>query len=279
MCLNRAVAMGLTPDPCSPVVSRPVLRRGRSLQLSVDNVTVEGQMSGAHVRLELHSIETGIMTERRFIPVVPSNFVGHLQGLWFNGVPYLDRCQNGDLAHCELNAARASGASYIHYVFDLGDGPSLMKGNSERQLNDDQWHSVAVSRDAHNLHTLKIDSRTVTQHSSGARSLDLKGELYIGGVERSRYSSLPKLIASRDGFQGCLASVDLNGRLPDLTSNDLLREGLVERGCDGPSTTCVEDSCSNQGVCLQQWEGFSCDCTMTSYGGAHCRILAVVTVQ
>ncbi|KAJ8348342.1 hypothetical protein SKAU_G00269310 [Synaphobranchus kaupii] len=333
-----------------------VVRRGKSLQLSVDNVTVEGQMSGAHTRLEFHSIETGIMTERRFISVVPSNFIGHLQGLYFNGLPYLDQCKNGDISHCELNARfgmrhiiadpvtfrnRASYLAlatlqayasmhlffqfktttsdglllynsgdgsdfivvelvkgldyltlqepakrpkatvhpgiyrplstwYIHYVFDLGNGPSLMKGNSEKQLNDNQWHNVVVSRDSSNVHTLKIDSRTVTQHSNGARNLDLKGELFIGGVERSKYNGLPKLIASRDGYQGCLASVDLNGRLPDLISDALHREGLVERGCDGPSTTCTEDSCSNQGVCLQQWEGFSCDCTMTSYGGAHC---------
>lgn len=38
----------------------------------------------------------------------------------------------------------------------------------------------------------------------------------------------------------------------------------------GPSTTCQEDSCSNQGVCLQQWEGFTCDCSMTSYAGPLC---------
>lgn len=40
--------------------------------------------------------------------------------------------------------------------------------------------------------------------------------------------------------------------------------------CSGPSTTCQEDSCANQGVCLQQWEGFSCDCSMTTFGGPLC---------
>lgn len=64
---------------------------------------------------------------------------------------------------------------YIHYVFDLGNGPSLMKGNSDKPLNDNQWHNVMVSRDDSNVHMLKIDSRTVTQHSNGARNLDLKG--------------------------------------------------------------------------------------------------------
>ncbi|XP_059398909.1 neurexin-2-like isoform X9 [Carassius carassius] len=306
-----------------------VVRRGKSLQLSVDNVTVEGQMSGAHTQLEFHHIETGIMTERRFISVMPSNFMGHLQGLSFNGMPYLDQCKNGDISYCELNARfgmhrivadpvsfrnRASYVAlstlqayasmhlffqfkttspdglmlfnsgdgsdfivielvkgYIHYVFDLGNGPSLMKGNSDKPLNDNQWHNVIVSRDDSNVHTLKIDSRTVTQHSNGARNLDLKGELYIGGIEKSMYNSLPKLIASRDGYQGCLASIDLNGRLPDLVADALHRVGQVERGCEaGPGTTCTEDSCSNQGVCLQQWEGFTCDCTMTTYGGPLC---------
>ncbi|XP_075795327.1 neurexin-2-beta isoform X19 [Pelodiscus sinensis] len=305
-----------------------VVRRGKSLQLSVDNVTVEGQMAGAHTRLEFHNIETGIMTERRFISVVPSNFIGHLSSLVFNGLPYMDLCKNGDISYCELNArfglrsiiadpvtfkSRSSYLAlatlqayasmhlffqfkttatdglilfnsgngndfivvelvkgYIHYVFDLGNGPSLMKGNSDKPVNDNQWHNVIVSRDTSNVHTLKIDSRTVTQHSNGARNLDLKGELYIGGLSKNMFNNLPKLVASRDGFQGCLASVDLNGRLPDLIADALHRIGQVERGCDGPSTTCTEDSCANQGVCLQQWDGYTCDCTMTSYGGPVC---------
>ncbi|XP_077313684.1 neurexin-2-like isoform X18 [Lithobates pipiens] len=307
-----------------------VLRRGKYLQLSVDNVTVEGHMAGDHTRLELHHLETGIMTERRFLSAPPSNFLGHLTALRYNGAPYLDLCQDGELGRrCELNA-RAGGLrplladpvvfrsgsahlalprlqayasmhllfmfrtrhpdglllynsgqgpdfiavelvkGYIHYVFDLGNGPSLMKGNSERALNDNQWHSVAVSRDPGNAHTLRIDGRTVTQHSTGASNLDLKGELYIGGLPRNMFVTLPKLVASRDGFQGCLASVDLNGRLPDLLTDALHRFGPVVRGCDGPSTTCSEESCGNLGVCLQQWDGFTCDCTMTTYAGPVC---------
>ncbi|XP_035523192.1 neurexin-2-like isoform X3 [Morone saxatilis] len=305
-----------------------VVRRGKNFQLSVDNVTVEGHMTGAHTRLEFNNIETGIMTERRFISVMPSNFIGHLQALSVNGMLYLDQCKNGDISYCELNArfgmrhivanpvtfltqasylafstlqAYASmhlffqfkttspdglilynsgdGSDfivvelvkgYIHYVFDLGNGPSLMKGNSDKPLNDNQWHNVVISRDNNNVHILKIDSRTVTQHANGARNLDLKGELYIGGVGKSMYSSLPRLIASREGYKGCLASVDLNGRLPDLLADALHKVGEVERGCGGPSTTCTEDSCHHQGVCLQLWEGFSCDCTMTTYGGPFC---------
>ncbi|XP_027885015.1 neurexin 1a isoform X12 [Xiphophorus couchianus] len=306
-----------------------VVRRGKSLKLTVDDLqTVEGQMAGDHTQLEFHNVETGIVTEKRFMPIVPSNFIGHLQGLTLNGMPYIDLCKNGDIDYCELNAVigyksivadpitfrsrssfvtlptlqayysmhlfmqfkttspdglilfnRGDGndfivielvKGYLHYISDLGNGAHLIKGNSNSPLNDNHWHNVHISRDTNNLHTVKIDTKVTTQTTMGAKNLDLKGDLYIGGVTKEMYRELPKLVHSREGFQGCLATLDLNGRLPDLLADALTTVGQVERGCEGPSTTCQEDSCSNQGVCLQQWEGFTCDCSMTSYAGPLC---------
>ncbi|KAM6171355.1 neurexin 3 isoform 16-T16 [Erethizon dorsatum] len=305
-----------------------VVRRGKSLKLTVDDDVAEGTMVGDHTRLEFHNIETGIMTEKRYISVVPSSFIGHLQSLMFNGLLYIDLCKNGDIDYCELKArfglrniiadpvtfktkssylslatlqaytsmhlffqfktTSADGfilfnsgdgndfiavelvKGYIHYVFDLGNGPNVIKGNSDHPLNDNQWHNVVITRDNSNTHSLKVDTKVVTQVINGAKNLDLKGDLYMAGLAQGMYSNLPKLVASRDGFQGCLASVDLNGRLPDLINDALHRSGQIERGCEGPSTTCQEDSCANQGVCMQQWEGFTCDCSMTSYSGNQC---------
>ncbi|XP_060118955.1 neurexin 3 isoform X6 [Heteronotia binoei] len=305
-----------------------VVRRGKSLKLTVDDDVAEGTMVGDHTRLEFHNIETGIMTEKRYISVIPSSFIGHLQSLMFNGLLYIDLCKNGDIDYCELKArfglrniiadpvtfktkssylslatlqaytsmhlffqfktTSADGfilfnsgdgndfiavelvKGYIHYVFDLGNGPNVIKGNSDRALNDNQWHNVVITRDNSNTHSLKVDTRVVTQVINGAKNLDLKGDLYIAGLSQGMYSNLPKLVASRDGFQGCLASVDLNGRLPDLINDALHRSGQIERGCEGPSTTCQEDSCANQGICIQLWEGFTCDCNMTSYSGSQC---------
>ncbi|XP_067278225.1 neurexin-1a isoform X4 [Pseudorasbora parva] len=306
-----------------------VIRRGKSLKLSVDDLpTVEGEIPGDHTQLEFHSIETGIITEKRFLPIMPSNFIGHLQSLTFNGKPYIDLCKNGDIDYCEVNAVIGykniiadpvtfkscssymtlstlqayysmhlffqfkttssdglilfnSGdgndfiavelvKGYLHYVSDLGNGAHLIKGNSNKPLSDNQWHNVIISRDTNNLHTVKIDTKITTQNTVGAKNLDLKGDLYIGGVPEEMFKELPKLVHAKEGFQGCLASVDLNGRLPDLMSEALACVGQIERGCEGPSTTCEEDSCANQGVCLQQWEGFSCDCSMTTYGGPLC---------
>lgn len=61
-------------------------------------------MAGDHTQLEFHNIETGIVTEKRFMSTVPSNFIGHLQSLSFNGMSYIDLCKNGDIDYCELNA-------------------------------------------------------------------------------------------------------------------------------------------------------------------------------
>ncbi|XP_076835088.1 neurexin 3a isoform X20 [Brachyhypopomus gauderio] len=305
-----------------------VVRRGKSYKLTVDDDVAEGQMVGDHTRLEFHNIETGVMTERRFISHIPSSFIGHLQSLRFNGLLYIDLCKNGDIDYCELNArfgmrsiiadpvtfkAKASYLSlatlqayasmhlffqfkttsadglvlfnsgdgsdfiavelvkgYIHYVFDLGNGPNLIKGNSDRALHDNQWHNVVITRDNSNLHTLKVDAKAVSQVVNGAKNLDLKGDLFIAGLGPNMYSGLPKLVASKEGFKGCLASVDLNGRLPDLINDALFRSGQIERGCEGPSTTCQEDSCANMGICIQQWENYTCDCSMTSYTGTQC---------
>ncbi|MGH0161090.1 UNVERIFIED_CONTAM: hypothetical protein FKN15_065013 [Acipenser sinensis] len=282
-----------------------VVRRGKSLKLTVDDLQpVEGQMAGDHTRLEFHNIETGIVTERRYMSVVPSNFIGHLQSLSLNGMPYIDLCKNGDIDYCELNAmigfkniiadpvtfkSKSSyvalatlqayysmhlffqfKTTYLHYVSDLGNGAHLIKGNSNKPLNDNQWHNVMISRDTNNLHTVKIDTKVTTQITVGAKNLDLKGDLFVGGVAKEMYKDLPKLVHAKEGFQGCLASVDLNGRLPDLISDALSCVGQIDRGCEGPSTTCQEDSCANQGVCLQQWDGFSCDCSMTSFAGPLC---------
>lgn len=74
------------------------------LRLSACSFCFSGTMVGDHTRLEFHNIETGIMTEKRYISVIPSSFIGHLQSLMFNGMLYIDLCKNGDIDYCELKA-------------------------------------------------------------------------------------------------------------------------------------------------------------------------------
>ncbi|KAG7282444.1 hypothetical protein CRUP_018161 [Coryphaenoides rupestris] len=260
-----------------------VVRRGKIYKLTVDDDVAEGQMAGDHTRLEFHNIETGIMTERRFVSTIPSSFIGHLQSLRFNGMFYIDLCKNGDIDYCELNARfgvrsiiadpvtfkskssylslatlQAYASMHLFFQFKTTSSDGFILFNSG-----DGNDFIAVELVKGYIHY-------VFDLGNGPNLIKGKSDLFIAGLGPGMYSSLPKLVASREGFQGCLASVDLNGRLPDLLSDALFRSGQIERGCEGPSTTCQEDSCANMGICIQQWENYTCDCSMTSYTGTQC---------
>ncbi|KAI5617681.1 neurexin 2a isoform X2, partial [Silurus asotus] len=315
-----------------------VVRRGKNLQLSVDNVTTEGQMTGAHTRLEFHNIETGIMTERQFISVIPSNFVGHLQGLTVNGVPYLDQCKNGDISYCELNARfglrhiiadpvtfrskgsylalatlQAYASMYLFFQFkttssdglilyNSGDGSDfivveLVKGWPHhvlffslhfypRKYNSyirqgylrlpDSYQYMFCPRFFLLLFSFRQSEAFSDRVSEGYFIRRLATHFYFLFFPRQNYPSYPLCVLEVKTFQAhvnALKFVCLNGLLPN-TKQQLKKCLMPVRMslyfCVGPSTTCTEDSCHNQGVCLQQWEGFSCDCSMTSYGGSYC---------
>ena len=100
---------------------------------------------------------------------------------------------------------------YLHYVFDLGNGANLIKGRSNKPLNDNQWHNVMISRDTSNLHTVKIDTKITTQITAGARNLDLK----------SKYCLLPSTSILPASVQGkknlCLGHMHMSSAKPDQT--------------------------------------------------------------
>lgn len=83
-------------------------------------------------------------------------------------------------------------------------------------------------------HTLMVDDMIATVGSTGSNvHLDLDGLLYLGGVRRASYATLPKLVQSRYGFEGCLASLDLNGETVDPIRDAVVPSTLVSPGCAG----------------------------------------------
>jgi len=83
------------------------------------------------------------------------------------------------------------------------------------------------------------DVQTTTRHVD---------KLYVGGLPGRQFARLPSAVRSTDGFHGCLASIDLDGRLwtPDLDAEsqdggylsdiaDDLRH-FVRPGCPGRPT-------------------------------------------
>lgn len=65
--------------------------------------------------------------------------------------------------------------------------------------------------------------------------------LYIGGMPEEMFKrpAVTSLIESRKGFRGCLASVDLNGMVPELMNYARDRTNVLD-GCTG---TCVNFVC------------------------------------
>ncbi|GFR65060.1 neurexin [Elysia marginata] len=162
---------------------------------------------------------------------------------------------------------------FLYYVYNMGEGEQRVRANVIRPLNDNKWHELRLLRVEITQQLLRVDDNTPTiDDLSEAKNtrFDLDGKLYLGGVEKTMYPSLPKMIASRHGFVGCLASLDLNGYLPNVMREAKPITESVGDGCRGPITKCVNDSCANLGRCVQQWITYSCDCDMTSYSGPMC---------
>lgn len=125
----------------------------------------------------------------------------------------------------------------IHYAFDLGGGTTVMKANTRTALNDNLWHEVSISRDSRERHVLKVDdSATLARPGLGkAKNLDLNENLYIGGIEEYRYKFLPVMVEATQGFQGCFASLEINGQHQNVldTAVSIEAKDEIVEGCEG----------------------------------------------
>lgn len=63
--------------------------------------------------------------------------------------------------------------------------------------------------------------------------LELDSILYIGGVPREMFTSLPVGVLSRQGFEGCMASLDLPGESPSLMEDAVVPSSSLGSGCEG----------------------------------------------
>ncbi|PKU39132.1 hypothetical protein llap_10564 [Limosa lapponica baueri] len=188
-------------------------------------------MVGDHTRLEFHNIETGIMTEKRYISVIPSSFIGHLQSLMFNGMLYIDLCKNGDIDYCELKARFG--------LRNIIADPVTFKTKSS-------YLSLATLQAYTSMH-LFFQFKTTSAD----------GFILFNSGDGNDFIAVELV----KGTQGSLWVAEQFQKWEEKF--DYLKRR-------GPSTTCQEDSCANQGICNQQWEGFTCDCSMTSYSGSQC---------
>lgn len=57
--------------------------------------------------------------------------------------------------------------------------------------------------------------------------MELEGIMYVGGVFKDMYPKLPTAVMSRNGFEGCLASIDFADISPSLTDDAVVPSSLL----------------------------------------------------
>ena len=142
---------------------------------------------------------------------------------------------DGDFLSIEL----VSG--HVRYVFDVGSGVRVLVDRLAVPLNDNAWHTVTVLRPIVRRQLLIVDGRTSIDELPDSRSVhfDLPNDdLHVGGLAtRHRYGRRGSRRHRPTGFQGCLASIVLNGEAWRLSErradiDDEFLDDIVE-GCEG----------------------------------------------
>ncbi|KAL5005761.1 hypothetical protein ScPMuIL_016919 [Solemya velum] len=163
----------------------------------------------------------------------------------------------------------------LRYAFDTGGKPQSINVNTPRKLDDNKWHNVWIQR-VGSQHEVRVDNTTHTVSTSrGDGRFDLTGPLFIGGLPQEMFNRrlIKKVIKSKQGFIGCLASFDLNGAVPELMQHSQ-GSPYIHAGCKNIQHLCRPNSCINGGVCIPMTTGFWCDCNMTSMVGVNCTMEA-----
>lgn len=124
----------------------------------------------------------------------------------------------------------------LHYIYDTGNGARRIFVNTRKKLNDNLWHDVSLIRTSVERQLIRVDDNPPTMEDMNDLTsvhFNLDDDLYIGGVKRTMFNTLPSRISSRHGFQGCLASIDLNGFRPNLYTLAGQNNNGIAKNCQG----------------------------------------------
>ena len=127
----------------------------------------------------------------------------------------------------------------IYYTFNTGSGTRSVQSTKSEPINDNRWHDVGIIRHSLRQQILRVDEYAAFDNlpESGSVQFNMDDVLYVGGVESDRYASLPKQVRSRQGYQGCMGSLDLDGDSRNILEyraqiRDEHRDEIVQ-GCKG----------------------------------------------
>ncbi|KAK9499521.1 hypothetical protein O3M35_002544 [Rhynocoris fuscipes] len=100
----------------------------------------------------------------------------------------------------------------IHYGFDCGSGEAHIE--SDRVVNDNQWHKIGFKRQAENGQLIIDDYVTAEGSSRGnTKTLNVTPPFYVGGLDPKKFINEPPigLKGVNASFEGCLRNFRVNG--------------------------------------------------------------------
>uniref|UniRef100_A0A8C1F273 Contactin associated protein 2b n=1 Tax=Cyprinus carpio carpio TaxID=630221 RepID=A0A8C1F273_CYPCA len=166
---------------------------------------------------------------------------------------FLENLGNPDYIRLELKSA-----TVVSFSFDVGNGAVELTVRSSTPLNDDQWHRVEAEWNIKEavLRLDKVHRETRSAPPQGHTHMQLFSQLFVGASGGQR------------GFLGCIRSLKVNGVTLDLEGRAKVTPG-VKPGCSGH---CSSNGmhCRNEGKCIEKYNGYSCDCSLTAFDGPFC---------
>ncbi|TWW73428.1 contactin-associated protein-like 2b [Takifugu flavidus] len=150
------------------------------------------------------------------------------------------------------------GGSVVLFSFDVGDERVELSVHSPQLLNDDKWHRVEVEKNIQEA-ALHIDGEYKEVRPSspqGHTKLEFYTDLYVGASSGQR------------GFLGCMRALKINGVPFNLKAKAEMSPG-VSPGCQGHCSS-YGTHCQNGGMCVEKYNGYTCDCSLTAYDGPFC---------
>ncbi|CAN9498887.1 unnamed protein product [Ophioblennius macclurei] len=127
---------------------------------------------------------------------------------------------------------------HLKGILDLGNGVEVLE-NTQVQLDDDQWHRVKVQVND-DAFVLNIDSQSTSLPLDSSQTLELVGNLYLGGIqakmkevfrEHGPLNRFDEEDMTSESFIGCLGEIKVNQK--DRSLQDALVTKDVHVKCEG----------------------------------------------
>ncbi|KAH8851340.1 Neurexin-1 [Schistosoma japonicum] len=174
--------------------------------------------------------------------------------------------------------------------------------NANQKLTEREWyHLKVIKKELIQSILIQVNDQSTYVKLNNSKYFTLK-TITIGSQSKrkSNYITYDNYMQGTTGFQGCLASFLLNysidyGRLPlniELNNNKSLPKYRlnylysnetqtvdwhnIQMGCHHLDSKhqelnhCLENPCHFNGMCKQQWNSVTCDCSLTGFTGKFC---------